>query len=1252
MYLRISLITLAFVSPFVSSARENIGDPHHRIQRTEKLSAADCNPASSSIDLNINNVRALLQNGGDMWWDLNNTAHYEVPKVEPGSGQTAVSSLFAGAIWVGGYDAGGQLKIAAQTYRQNGNDYFPGPLDAATGTVDKTVCDEFDHHWQVFGSEIDDFLTQWNNGGGVINPNQIAQNILNWPAKNNPYNPIAGNRDLAPFSDVDGNGYYDPTGGDYPVIDPSCGNNYADQMIWWVYNDKGNIHTETGGEAIGIEVHALAFSFKTNDVLNDMTFYRYSLLNRATSSLDSTFMSQWIDADLGCYLDDYVGCDTTRGLGIVYNQTAVDGGSGCSADYGDQPPMLGIDYFKGPKDQNGTELKMSRFSYYSNDFSPTGNPEVASHYYGYMSGTWKDGTPYTEGGNGHGGTTPTHFLFPSSPDDPSGWSQCTGGTTGQDPRFMISSGPFRFDPGASNEIVIGVPWVRPPKGTYPCPKFTLLQKADDKAQALFDNCFAILEGPPAPDVEVVEMDKELVLALDNTSEIETYQIKDPTISAQGYADSLYRFQGYKIYQVQNSQVTTQELNDASKARLIAQVDLKDNVTKLINYNYDPILESDVPELMVDGNNAGIKHTFQVLTDAFATGDNRLVNHKTYYFTVISYAYNGYTDTAGNILQKQPYLEGRKNIKVYSAIPHIVSPEDFGMTLNSKYGDGPVLTRQEGSGNGGQYDILTDDAVKNILAGNSLHPSYAGAWGPVSVKVYDPKKVPVGNFEVGILDSASLPSGFPIGKDSAYWYIKNLTDGTTLYADRNINQNNEQLFPDWGMSVYIEQVGYPGPNTIDGGFLGSDITYSDPTKQWLGGIADQEGQSQLNWIRAGDFNPSNAQQQQYADYWVTNPNENDKNENFEKVLNRTWAPWKYVLRDKNYSPNSTDPAAQQAQNVMSIKNLISVDVVLTSDKSKWSRCVVLETGGDANMSEGNANKLDPRKHNSVDQNGVDDGTGTGMGWFPGYAINPETGERLNIMFGEDSWLTGENGNDMIFNPTSNLSSPTFQVLLGGRHFIYVHNTPYDGCAAIRTQLTPDGTGAIPVANKRDFLSKMAWTTMSYLATGETLLPVSEGLVPSDVSIHIRVSRPYEMFSTDVHTNGDRPRYTFSTADIGVDVSNQTTAMNALDTINVVPNPYYAYSAYEVSQLDNRVKIVNLPQTCTITILSVDGNIVRKVERDDPTITSWDWDLKNDAGIPIASGVYIIHIQAEFPDGSTGEKTIKFFGVMRPIDLDSF
>src|SRR6056300_471993 len=92
-----------------------------------------CQPARAQSDLNINNVRATILGGGDMWWDLN-TARYEVPK---GGGK---HSMFAGALWLGGLDEGNQLKLAAVTYRSRGVDYWPGPLSTdGLASVNKEI---------------------------------------------------------------------------------------------------------------------------------------------------------------------------------------------------------------------------------------------------------------------------------------------------------------------------------------------------------------------------------------------------------------------------------------------------------------------------------------------------------------------------------------------------------------------------------------------------------------------------------------------------------------------------------------------------------------------------------------------------------------------------------------------------------------------------------------------------------------------------------------------------------------------------------------------------------------------------------------------------------------------------------------------------------------------------------------------------------------------------------------------------------
>ena len=156
--------------------------------------------------------------------------------------------------------------------------------------------------------------------------------------------------------DSDGDGLYNPTRGDYPDVP-------GDQAIFWVYNDKGNAHSETGGDAIGLEIQALAYAFVSDDALNNTTFYRYKTLYYGTTALDSVYLSKWVDADIGYFLDDYVGCDTTRNLGICYTGNTFD------SLYGYNPPMLAVDLLKGPTHYfpfDSGQLGMTGFATYYN----------------------------------------------------------------------------------------------------------------------------------------------------------------------------------------------------------------------------------------------------------------------------------------------------------------------------------------------------------------------------------------------------------------------------------------------------------------------------------------------------------------------------------------------------------------------------------------------------------------------------------------------------------------------------------------------------------------------------------------------------------------------------------------------------------------------------------------------------------------------------------------------------------------------
>ena len=123
-------------------------------------------------------------------------------------------------------------------------------------------------------------------------------------------------------------------------------------------------------------------------------------------------------------------------------------------------------------------------------------------------------------------------------------------------------------------------------------------------------------------------------------------------------------------------------------------------------------------------------------------------------------------------------------------------------------------------------------------------------------------------------------------------------------------------------------------------------------------------------------------------------------------------------------------------------------------------------------------------------------------------------------------------------------------------------------------------------------------------------------------------------------------------------------DALDNVQVVPNPYYAYSAYENGILETKVKVTNLPARAVVTIYTLDGKFIQQFKRAafptknkglNPAIVETqitpdiEWNLKNSKGIPVASGVYIFHVSA--PDLGV-EKSIKWFGVNRRFDPSAF
>ncbi len=1259
---------LLLVSTNELLAREVIGIPGSSKQKKQlKRKAAACEPATFQADLDINNVRARILNGGDMWWDLNSVARYEIPKIDAESNAIRKNALFAGAIWIGGLDPGGNLKIAAMTYRQgfdnkNGNDYYPGPLDSVSATTEFGRCKFYDRIYKINKTDLEAFDKDYNDA---------TEDILGYPGSGVRSFRESGN--IAPYFDRNGNGSYEPLLGDYPVLDPlrpsdiNAPEDQPDQMLTYVYNDRGNIHGETGGIPIGLELVTTAFAFKTNDEINNMTFYKTKITNRSSDVVRECYFGQWVDPDLGNYSDDYVGVDVSRNLGFCYNGDDDDEGI---LGYGTNPPSVGTDFFEGPRDANGKEIGLTKFIYYNNDFSTTGNPTIAEQYYGYLKGIWKDGSPITFGGSGYNTGSPTDYMFPDDPSQASGWHEKSAGNTPGDRRYLQSSGPFTLEPGAVNYVTVGVVWARATTGGA-TGSLGLLRLASDKAQKLFNNSFDIIDGPSAPDVLTNELDRSVIFTFTNTNSPKVEKYRE-TIKGSFQQQLEYRFQGYIVYQLADGAVTASELGNVDRARVVFQCDIKDEVSQIINQEFDDKVGVSVPKLKVNGENKGIIHSFELREDLFASQDKRLVNFKTYYYLVVSYA--NLTNDPNEDLQ---YLEGRFTSDIIKVIPHKPDPRGTGTEIRAGYGDGPQITRVAGRGNGGRILELSEETEKEILNSPDNKVAllkYKGGAGPVNIKVIDPFKVKKGEYELRFIDPSFSSRPVSSISDSisnpfrTQWMLVNTTSGDTLFSDTVINIDNEQVIPEWGMSLNIQQKIGPGDplndNDNSNGFIEATITYENNEKPWLTGLEDNDvfatspSLAWFNWIRAGrNGSPSFGSQNYTHDFAISVGNDAipiDPNEKWEKMLGGTIAPYALAARASFATPGRTTygPAYfQQIPDANPMEELASVDIVITPDKSKWTRCVVIEMSEEATVAIGNAEKFQARLSPSVDKNFKPLNNGEqGRSWFPGYAINLETGERLNIIFGEDSNLPNENGTDMIWNPTRNIFSQQQGVAIGGKHYFYIMGSyltkNYKG------PIYDEGNEYLGMLSSQSLLQRrrvMSQAMYVMPALAEEGFDLSSGIPPYEVRIRIRAQKPYQNYNAtnDSNVNKTMPLYTFNTNDIVANENSETAKKSTLDLIGVVPNPYYAYSQYEGSRLDNRIKIINLPQKTTVKVFTFNGTLVRTIKKDDDN-TFVEWDLKNQANVPIASGMYIIHVDAE----GVGTKVLKWFGIMRQVDLDTF
>ncbi|MGA9118012.1 MAG: T9SS type A sorting domain-containing protein [Bacteroidota bacterium] len=415
----------------------------------------------------INNVFNYFGNNGDGAFNKYTALQegFEFPK---NSGKTMMYE--EGILWGGFHKGRGTPTVGGSAYRHG---LQAGKIiSAGTDTTEPVAIDPGDSLCRIFRVRPDvNPAVSFASVESKINTEEVtpigryesttAQEIYDryvqdwnaWPADQG-----------APYTDVDGNGMYDP------AIDIP-GQPGAGQTLWYVANDLNPMKTDAlaGSPPIGLEMQRTIWGYKTSGSLGNVVFVSTVLINKSGAPVDSMFIAQWSDPDVGDAGDDFIGCDTVRQMGFAYNGGPVD------AMYGAAVPALGFTLIQGPRVVSPGDsalfhekvipgyknLRMSAFAFFTQGnlayVDPVQGPGGDTQWYNAMGGHTITGAQFLDPANG---SQPTKFCLSGDPvkatDGSAGWVDGMNGLTPQDRRIIMAVGPFTMSAGDTQEVVVAM----------------------------------------------------------------------------------------------------------------------------------------------------------------------------------------------------------------------------------------------------------------------------------------------------------------------------------------------------------------------------------------------------------------------------------------------------------------------------------------------------------------------------------------------------------------------------------------------------------------------------------------------------------------------------------------------------------------------------------------------------------------------------------------------------------------------------
>lgn len=659
--------------------------------------------------MNINNVTMWVTAEGFHDWVVASGWNGAFPN------GSSVGAIFAeGVVWGAQVDDGDP-----QVVRVNGNTYGSG---CAPITRLFRVRPDY-----LTGDLASDAASFNNIPIGAVSAadikalrDQYAKDWLEWPAKGNP-NSAYGDQG-APFEDKDGDGKYNPDI-DVPGI-PG-----ASQSLFIKYNDSRS-QSNYGALPIGFDVSEVYWAYAYSGALGNVIYKQMTLIykgtanSKPTSKLDSMFIVQWADPDVGTSSDDYAGCDTVLNLGYAYTAGATDANYG---GLGLPSPAVGYDFFSGVSRYTGNaadsavvNLKWTKGYKYVNEKA------MSSFIYFAAGGAWSD-PPFSYTGSlqfynlmrGSRPTPPypTFSPFPTNvatvtPDgrtyllsgDPTKPASPTNQIDGQvegkgDRRIMCVNGPITMNLGDTAQIVLGIVYGQSTVDNLG--SVAALKVNDNTAQIVFDRLFKLPSLSP-PVVSVAALSKQVVLSW-GTNATSVSKIEN-------FADQGYTFQGYEVYQVPSSS------SSLADGILLGTWDLNDGITAI----YDDIPDANnklISTLVANGTDKGLSRYLAVTQDQIQKSAIR--NGQEYYFAVVAYAYNPNPLLPFHVL-RSPFV-------IQRVVPQDTKPGD---RLSSNVGDSLKVTHN-GHSDGNVIALVVDPTA---TTGHDYRVNFAasGNWSLTDV----------------------------------------------------------------------------------------------------------------------------------------------------------------------------------------------------------------------------------------------------------------------------------------------------------------------------------------------------------------------------------------------------------------------------------------------------------------------------------------------------------------------------------------